>query len=49
LRRLRKEAEIAWHEKNYAALIETYNSMKDDLTPVEAKKLAYAQKHLHSS
>jgi hypothetical protein len=46
LSQIREEAENAWHEKNYAKLVELYSSMKDDLTSVEVKKLQYAQKHL---
>jgi hypothetical protein len=46
LRRIREEAEKSWHKKDYAKLVELYNSMKDDLTMVEAKKLEYAQKRL---
>jgi hypothetical protein len=49
LSQIREEAEKVWHKKDYAKLVELYNSMKDDLTPVEVKKLEYAQKHLHSS
>ena len=46
LRRIREEAEKSWHKKDYAKLVELYNSMKDDLTLVEVKKLEYAQKRL---
>jgi len=46
---IREEAERVWHKKDYAKLVELYDSMKDDLTLVEIKKLEYAQKHLRSS
>jgi hypothetical protein len=49
LRRIREEAEKSWHKKDYAKLVELYNSMKDDLTLVEVKKLGYAQKRLQSN
>jgi hypothetical protein len=47
LSQIRDKATTAWHKKDYAKLIELYNSMKDDLTQVEIKKLEYAKKHLH--
>jgi hypothetical protein len=48
LGRIREIAEKAWHEKDYIKMIEIYTSMKDDLTSVESKKLAYAQKRLRT-
>ena len=47
LSQIREEAERAWHKKDYAKLVELYDSMKDDLTFLEVKKLEYAQKRLH--
>jgi hypothetical protein len=44
LNRVRAEVETAWRQKNYRRVIELYDSMKDDLTPTEAKKLEYATK-----
>jgi hypothetical protein len=44
LDRTRTEVETAWHQKNYPRVIELYDSMHDDLTPAEAKRLAYAKK-----
>jgi len=41
---VRAEVETAWRQKNYRRVIELYDSMKDDLTPTEAKKLEYATK-----
>jgi hypothetical protein len=44
LSRTRTEVETAWHQKNYPRVIELYDSMLEDLTPAEAKRLAYAKK-----
>jgi hypothetical protein len=44
LNRTRTEVETAWHQKNYPRVIELYDSMHEDLTPAEAKRLAYAKK-----
>jgi hypothetical protein len=44
LNRTRTDVETAWHQKNYSRVIELYDSMFDDLTPAEAKRLAYAKK-----
>ena len=47
LNRVRTEVETAWHQKNYGRVVELYESIQDDLTPVEAKKFEYAKnKHL---
>jgi hypothetical protein len=45
LNRTRTEVETAWRQRNYTRVIELYDSIKDDLTPTEAKKLEYATKH----
>ena len=44
--RVREEAEVAWHEKNYGQMVELYDAVKDDLTPSEVKKLEYAKRKL---
>jgi hypothetical protein len=44
LNRTRTQVETAWHQKNYPRVIELYDSMLEDLTPAEAKRLAYAKK-----
>jgi hypothetical protein len=44
LNRTRTEVETAWHQKNYPRVVELYDSMMDDLTPAETKRLAYAKK-----
>lgn len=43
LRQLREKAEAAWHAKDYVRVVELYEPVRQDLTQVEAKKLAYAQ------
>jgi hypothetical protein len=40
---IRKEAEGAWHQKNYARVAELFESIQEELTPAEAKKLDYAR------
>ncbi len=44
LRDVRKQAEAAWSEKAFARLIKLYESIQKELTAIEAKRLAYAQK-----
>jgi hypothetical protein len=39
---LRVKAEAAWHAKDYAQVVELYSPVREELTEVEAKKLAYA-------
>jgi hypothetical protein len=40
---IRKEAEDAWHQRNYAKVAELFESIQEELTPAEAKKLDYAK------
>lgn len=40
---LREKAEAAWHAKDYVRVVELYEPVRQDLTEVEAKKLAYAE------
>jgi hypothetical protein len=42
----RKDAEYAWAEKNYARVAELYQPLREDLTIIEAKRLAYAEKQV---
>jgi hypothetical protein len=44
-RPVREAAEKAWHARNYAKVRELYESIDDDLSPVERKRLEYAEKH----
>jgi len=46
LRDVRKKAEAAWQIKDYAQVLELYGPVRDDLTDVEAKKLAYAEQQV---
>jgi hypothetical protein len=46
LNRIRTEVDAAWQQKNYTRVIELYDSMRDDLIPVEVKKLEYAKKRI---
>ncbi len=46
LRNIRKRAEAVWQEKDYDQVVELLDSIRGDLTEVEAKKLAYAEQHV---
>lgn len=46
LRDLRTRAEAAWHAKDYARVVELYGPVREELTEVEAKKLAYAEQQV---
>jgi hypothetical protein len=43
---VRGKAEEAWHAKDYAQVVELYGPVRDELTEVEAKKLAYAEQQV---
>ena len=43
---VRRKADAAWHAKDYAQVIETYAPMRNDLSDVEAKRLAYAERQV---
>lgn len=45
-RPVREAAERAWHAKDYAKVRELYESMGDGLSPLERKRLEYAEKRL---
>jgi hypothetical protein len=45
LNRTRTDVETAWHQKNFRRVVELYDSMLEDLTPAESKRLAYAKKN----
>ena len=40
----RDSAERAWQGKDYSTVVELYGSIRSDLTPVERKRLEYAEK-----
>jgi hypothetical protein len=46
LGQVRSKAEAAWQAKDYAQVIELYDSMRKDLTEVQAKKLIYAEQQV---
>ena len=46
LKNVRGKAEAAWHAKDYAQVVELYGPVREDLTEVEAKKLAYAEQQV---
>lgn len=47
-RQVRPKAEAAFRSKDYREAIRLYDSIRNQLTPVELKKLDYAQKRRHS-
>lgn len=46
LKNVRGKAEADWHAKDYAQVVELYGPVREDLTEVEAKKLAYAEQQV---
>lgn len=46
LREVREKAAKAWQERNYSELASLYESISEDLTAAESKKLEYAKKQL---
>jgi hypothetical protein len=44
----RKSADTAWSGKNYSRVVELYQTMRDELSNIEANRLAYAEKRLWS-
>lgn len=46
LDQVKPAAEAAFRAKDYAKAVNLYESVRDDLTPVELKKLNYAKKQL---
>lgn len=49
LRNVRRRAETAWHAKDYTQIVELYGPVREELTEVEAEKLAYAEKQVLSA
>jgi len=43
---LRRRVETAWNSKDFAGVVELYGSVGPDMTSVEAKRLAYAEKQV---
>jgi hypothetical protein len=46
LRGIRKQAEVAWQDKDYETSFSLYSSIQRDLTPSEFMRLQYAEKQL---
>lgn len=44
-RQVRPKAEAAFHRKDYEEAVGLYESISDELTPAELKKLEYARRH----
>jgi len=42
--RTRKDADTAWAGKQYARVVDLYQPLREDLTEIETKRLAYAEK-----
>jgi hypothetical protein len=46
---LRRRAETAWDSKDFAGVVELYGAIGPDMTSVEAKRLAYAEKQVRAN
>jgi len=49
LKNVRQKAEAAWHSKDYIRTVELYSAVRNDLTEVEARRLAYAEQQVMST
>jgi hypothetical protein len=49
LTRIRKKAETAWKAKEFARVTELLQPIRSDLTGIEIKRLAYAEKQVGSA
>lgn len=49
LRVVRSRADVAWQAKDYAQVVEPYGPIREDLTEVEVKKLAYAEQQVFAA
>ncbi len=49
LRQIREKTEVAWHNKDYKAVVSFYQSIGNDLTALETRRLEYAKKRLAES
>jgi len=45
-KRIRKEADAAWDAKDFTRVLELYEPIREVLTEIETKRLAYAQKQV---
>ena len=46
VKQVRNKAEAAWHEKDYAQVVELYSRMRSELSEVESKRLSYAEQQV---
>jgi hypothetical protein len=46
LTRIRKEADTAWAAKDFPLVTDLFEPIRADLTEIERKRLAYAEKHI---
>jgi hypothetical protein len=46
LRRVREQADLAWHDKDYAQVVGLYEPFEEDLSRSEGMRLEYAKKQL---
>ena len=46
---VRRRVETAWQAKDYAQVVDLYGPVRDDLTEVEAKRMAYAEQQVMSA
>ena len=46
LEQVRKKAEVAWHNKDYATVVRTLKPLRGSLSASEIAKLEFAEKHL---
>lgn len=49
LKYARENAERAWLDKNYLVVVNTYKPFESELTAMENKRLAFAEKQIHQS
>jgi hypothetical protein len=49
LGQMRRKADAAWQAKDYAQVVDLYGAALEDLSEVEAKKLAYAEQQVMSA
>jgi hypothetical protein len=49
LRVVRSRADVAWQANDQAQVVELYDSIREDLTEVEVKKLAYAEQQVFAA
>jgi hypothetical protein len=48
LKNARRRADVAWHAKDYVQVVKLYSSLRQELSKVETKRLAYAERRVLS-